>query len=179
MKKFLAIAAVSAMVLGAASASAASFPAYGLDPSANLIITFSGNGAASTFDNGYGPYDGVEDTYIGVINNSNKTISHIDLSSALCISCFDGDGLAAYGAPTPYDGYGYGGPDGYFTNIAGTTLTINFVGGVAPGATTYFSLEEPVNVQLGVPEPATWGLMILGMAGVGYALRRRTALAAA
>jgi hypothetical protein len=34
-------------------------------------------------------------------------------------------------------------------------------------------------MDLAVPEPTTWALMILGLAAAGAALRRRTALAIA
>jgi len=170
LKTAIAGAAISAVAMGAAH----SFPAYGLDPSANVVITFGANGSVTTVNNGYGPYDGVEDTYIGVVNNSGHTLNGINFSSPQCIGCFDGDGLAAYGAPTPYDPNGYGGPLTYFTNNTGFTLTANFTGGLANGASTYFSLEEPVNVNvLGVPEPTTWLLMMAGVGAVGGAMRSR------
>jgi len=178
MKTLLASAAVAATALVAASAAQA-FPAYGADSQPGIIITYNAGGGVTSTSTGQGPYDSVEDTYIGIVNNSSHTVGSINLTSSQCIGCFDGDGLAVYGAPTPYDGNGYGGPQGFFTNNTGFALTVNFVGGVAPGATTYFSLEEPVTLNLGVPEPTTWALMLIGFAGIGYAARRRrTAVAA-
>jgi hypothetical protein len=41
------------------------------------------------------------------------------------------------------------------------------------------SLHATQDVGPGVPEPATWGLMILGFAGLGAMLRRQRAAATA
>lgn len=179
MKTIFGAAIATAALMGAVAGHAATFPAYGNDPSANIVITFLANGGTTTVDNGYGPYDGVEDTYIGIVNNSGKTINSINFSSPQCIGCFDGDGLVAYGAPSTYDPNGYGGPATFFTNNTGYSLTANFTGGIAPGGSTYFSLEEPVAINtLGVPEPTTWALMLLGFGGVGFAMRRHNAASA-
>ena len=72
---------------------------------------------------------------------------------------------------------GYGGPDAFFTNNTGNAITVNFGTPIAAnGGTDYFSLEDLVSVtQLGVPEPTTWALMLIGIGGVGYAARRRAA----
>lgn len=183
MKTLFAAAAVAVTALAAAStASAVTWPAYGADTQPGIIITYAANGSISSMSTGQGPYDGVEDTYVGVVNNSSKTVSSLNLSASTCIGCFDGDGLAAFGAPSPYDPNGYGGPLGSFINNTGNSLTVVFNnGGLAAGANTYFSLEESVSVsQLAVPEPTTWALMLIGFGGIGYAVRRRrTALAAA
>jgi hypothetical protein len=135
-------------------------------------------------------YDGSDDTYIGVINNSGGTVKSLNLSSNADIFGFDGDGIDTYGAPgNAIDTTGYGGPLGYFTNIKGSYYdppesgTINFIGGLANGSSTYFSLEEPLStasftgITSGVPEPASWALMLLGIGGLGAALRRKSAVA--
>jgi hypothetical protein len=120
-----------------------------------------------------GPYDGVEDTYFGVINNSSKVINLLDLSSTLSIGAFDGDGIDTYGVPgNANDTTGYGGPDAWFSNNLGTSLTVNFIAGIsAGGGTDIFSLEEPtgLNIVVGTPEPSTWAVMLLGFAGLGFA----------
>jgi hypothetical protein len=74
---------------------------------------------------------------------------------------------------------GHGGPISFYTNIAANHMsgTVYFSGGLVPGATTYFSLEEqlPLNSITvgGVPEPSTWAMMLLGFAGLGIAAFRR------
>ena len=179
MKTLFASAAVAATALVAASvAHAATFPAFGADTGPGIIITYTNGGVAST-STGQGPYDSVEDTYIGVVNNSSKTVTSLTLGGP-GIGGFDGDGIDTFGAPgNSSDTSGYGGPATFFTNNTGNSLTANFIGGLAPGASTYFSLEESVSVsQLSVPEPTTWALMLIGVAGIGYAARRRTGLAA-
>jgi hypothetical protein len=35
-----------------------------------------------------------------------------------------------------------------------------------------------VNTNHGVPEPATWAMMMLGFGGVGYSMRRRSNVSA-
>jgi hypothetical protein len=67
------------------------------------------------------------------------------------------------------------------------TLTLNlrgvrsfqyaFSGGAPWGQVDNIVVDEPI--VSGVPEPATWAMMILGFAGVGAALRRRNCTAAA
>ena len=53
------------------------------------------------------------------------------------------------------------------TNI----LTINYT---ARGNGSYGGNLSFVPVAAAVPEPATWALMLLGFAGIGFAMRRRT-----
>ncbi len=180
--------AASALILtGAANA----FPAYGNDTKGpTILITFGAHGSESiTQASSQGPYDGSDDTYIGVINNSGATINSFTVASSTAdIFGFDGDGIDTYGAVENVgnpDATGYGGPNGYFTNI--TTVggvesgTVNFLGGIASGGTDYFSLEEPLTAaSIGgtVPEPASWALMLLGFGGIGCAIRRRASGAA-
>jgi hypothetical protein len=173
MKTLFASAAVAATALVAASAAQA-WPAFGADSQPGVIITFTNGGAVSSVT-GQGPYDSVEDTYVGIVNNSSNTITSINLTSAQDIGGFDGDGIDTYGAfGNAIDTTGYGGPQAFFTNNTGYTLTVNFIGGIAPGASAYFSLEEPVQLNtLSVPEPTTWALMLIGVGGIGYAARRR------
>jgi hypothetical protein len=179
---FAGVAAAAISVAGAASAQFLGTGANPLGP--EYIITFAANNTISTALNpAYlgvdpGPYDTVEDTYFGVVNNSSRTISSFNLSSPTqTIAGFDGDGIgsAAYlNVTNAFDtsSGAYGGADAWFTNInAGlTALTVNFIGGIAPGSTGYFSLEEQVSIsQLATPEASTWAMMMLGFAGLGFA----------
>jgi hypothetical protein len=101
-----------------------------------------------------GPYDGVEDTYVGVVNTSGMTLPFIKLTGPFgTFTQFDGDGLQPFGSPAPTTGLplsyfltGYEGPDNYFSNIYfGNNFTetarVNFIGGLANGQETWFSVE--------------------------------------
>ena len=150
------------------------------------IINLGVGGIVQIGNTGQGPYDGIEDTYIGVTNNSGTLVNQLNISSTAPIFGFDGDGLAAYGAPSPYDSYGYGGPLGSFTFSSAYSGTITFNnGGLASGSSTYFSLEYPVQaadftgVHTGVPEASTWAMMLIGFASLGFASYRRTKVSAA
>jgi hypothetical protein len=193
-KMLLAGVAIGAFaVSGSAFAAFQGFAANPLGP--EFLITFSNNGVSTTLNPVYstdpGPYDGVEDTYFGVINNSSKTISSFALSSTLDIGGFDGDGIdEANYLNIPHnsmDPSGYGGPNAFFTNNLGTSLVVNFITPIAAsGGTDVFSLEEAVslnNIVVGIPEPSTWAMMLLGFAGLGFVAyrksRTKTTLAAA
>jgi hypothetical protein len=144
------------------------------------------------------PYDGVEDTYIGVENTSSHSVGFVDLTGSNIFG-FDGDGICFYNPtncstvnPNNQNG-GYAGGntsgfvDTYFSIVNNSTGSVHFQGGLAPGQSAFFTLEEPLsqaNVQItnvgGVPEPATWAMMLLGFFGVGGMVRsRRRAVAVA
>ena len=190
MRKILfASVAVGAISFSGAALALTSFPGVNLNPlGPEFLITFGPGGAISTTLNPVyaidpGPYDGVEDTYFGVINNSGSPISSFALSSPLDIGGFDGDGIGVYagvGTNAQDTSFGkYGGPNAFFTNNLGTSLTVNFVIPIPSGGTNnldIFSLEEQVslnNIVVGVPEPSTWAMMLLGFAGLGFAALRR------
>ncbi len=189
MKKLL----LASVALGAIAFSGSAFATVltlgaGANPlGPEYLITFAANGGVSTALNPVysgsgdpGPYDGVEDTYFGVINNSSNPISSINLSSALNIGGFEGDGITNYGiAGNGSDPSGYGGPNAYFTNNTGYTLTVNFITPIAAnGGTDIFSLEEQTGlnnvVVVGAPEASTWAMMLLGFAGLGFAAFRKS-----
>jgi hypothetical protein len=92
---------------------------------------------------------------------------------------FSGGTGAALGAPSTNCGncltnlYGHPGPVGAF-NFTGL-FADTFVGDptlAAPFTVNDVTISYQVN-SAAVPEPATWGLMILGFGGLGAALRRR------
>ena len=112
-----------------------SCPPVGLSPSCAVLITINPNGSLSfQTDSSVGPFDGVEDTLVGVVNKSGATVFGIFLSGN-GIFGFDGDGAGAGG--------GYEGPGVSFTAKDTNSGTVNFTGGLADKGFLWFSLEGP------------------------------------
>jgi RHS repeat-associated protein len=138
-------------------------PPVGLDTSCGLLIQATDSGYTVLQDPSQGPFDGAEDTLIGVLNSSSSTINSIAVSADTDLFGFDGDGLCTQSpAPSgcPFGSTSYEGPNTSFSNInAGATGgMVDFTGGLAPGATAYFSLEEPLtSVFTGGPTTAEQG----------------------
>jgi hypothetical protein len=192
MNKYLFASAVCLVLLGTGTSQAGPFPGFGADTlGPQLLITIAPNGTATVGPGpgfAQGPYDGIEDTYIGVINNFSSPISSLTLTTAAGAFGFDGDGIVTFGAPgNPMDPTGYGGPNAFFTNFTpnGTTGTVNFIKPIpANGGMDYFSLEESLSgasfvIQVGpaVPEPASIALFGAGLGALALVCRRKAKLA--
>ena len=169
----MAIPVSAALISGTAAAPTPTAPftqcpAVGFNTSCSLLVNVTGGGTTVLQDTGAttaadpvpGTYDGSDDTLVGIINNSTAPLSQITLSSATePIFGFDGDGIcenpnATSGLPgltgsdcNSTDTTGYGGPNSYFTNISADQMsgTVNFITPLAPGGSTYFSLEEQLS----------------------------------
>ena len=82
----------------------------------------------------------------------------------MCSSGYGAAGNCSKGLNQP-DPYDYAGDFVTFTVKDGDDGTVNFIGGLATGQSTYFSLEEaPQAITVGpttpaVPEPASLGLI--------------------
>ena len=73
--KILAIVASLALASGAYATNNA-FIAFGNDSAPDVVITVGAGGSISVaYGQNNGPYDGVEDTYVGVINNSGSAFT--------------------------------------------------------------------------------------------------------
>ncbi len=140
-------------------------PADGQDTSCGILIQVNDGGKAILGDPSQPPLDGVEDTLIGVLNSSSSRVSAIALSADTDLFNFDGDGLCGVSpAPSgcPFGSTGYEGPGVSFSDITPDTTggVVNFAGGIPPGGTAYFSLEEalPANaIVVGGPSFAEQG----------------------
>jgi hypothetical protein len=135
-------------------------PAIGADTSCGILIVFNADGSITTYgDPTQGPYDGIDDTLLGVQNNSATTQTGVDLTSPLDIFDFDGDGICSGmfpGTPAgcPYDQSGYAGPNTSFTVNTPFTGRVNFPSGLKPGTSTYFSLENSATASQIAPGPS-------------------------
>jgi hypothetical protein len=142
-------------------------PAIGADTSCAILITIGTNGSLRVAaDPAQGPFDGVEDTLIGVQNNSSHTILSIPLSGPSAIFAFDGDGLCSPSispqpAGCPFGPTGYEGPGVTFASSSNQMSgVVSFIGGIPPGHSAYFSLEEQIQISC----PAISGVPLLKQA---------------
>jgi hypothetical protein len=92
---------------------------------------------------------------------------------------FIGDGLTGDGTGSTQTFYV---PTGATTLYLGLTDACNYNGAPNNCYTDnegYFTLTTNGVAAGGVPEPATWAMMLVGIGGLGAAMRRRNGLAAA
>ncbi len=172
----LAVAVAAAAIIPIASASSASAatppftqcPAVGYDTSCEVLIEKGENGELESFtDPTQGPFDGDDDTVIGVQNNSKEMLTHIKLTGENLFG-FDGDGLCDYvgdefegfhgspeGCPFGEEGVNpetglatggiYEGPNNVYNVTSVNEGEVVFTPeGIPPGGHTYFSLEDDI-----------------------------------
>jgi hypothetical protein len=207
MKRYVAIAIGLLMLTAISTTSlrAATFPecpAVGSDTGGcEFLITVTavnaaGAGTAFTVaasSPDLGPYDGSDDTLVGLLNSSSGTLKSVGLTSTLDIFGFDGDGACdgAY-APGPTAAQCLGGayqtsdPGDYesvgarFTgiNVAQTSGIVNV--NLAAGGSTWFSLENQLTVSSitpsTVPEPGTIILTATGLSALFLRRRRNVSV---
>jgi hypothetical protein len=148
-----ALMALSIMTAGVSSAAVsttppfAQCPAVGASPSCQILVVVNTDRTVTVLgDPSVGPYDGGDDTLVGVLNNSRAPAQAITVNGpGTGLAGLDGDGLCTFGiAGCPFGPTGYEGP--------GTTIKtdpslpdsaeIDFAGaGLASGQSAYFSLE--------------------------------------
>lgn len=137
----------------------------GNSPSQPNIMFFL-SGPAATMDVAGGFTTGFSFDYAGAYEGTVNVWSGLDGTGTL---------LASFSLPTTPSPYYVFLPIG--VTFAGTAESVEF-GGVA----NYIAFDDVTfgSATPGVPEPATWGLMLLGLAGIGGAARAsRRRLAAA
>jgi PEP-CTERM motif len=142
-------------------------PAIGISEGCTAMILINPDGSLSFFTDGARPYDGADDSLIGILNRSTSTVSSITLNSpVLAIYGFEegptGDGVQtqffADGSAVPhycddnkaaglidasYSCTWYEGPQNFYSVTDGFRGVVNFInGGLSPGQSTWFGLEE-------------------------------------
>jgi RHS repeat-associated protein len=133
-------------------------PPVGADSGCALLIDVTPSNIYLYSDPNQPPFDHVEDTLVGVANESYQTLGGLALTSSTNLFGFDGDGLCMYVACNYPHPTGYEGPNTSFSDISSdeSSGVVNFPAGLGPnGQTTYFSLEEALsesNVTLGTGE---------------------------
>jgi hypothetical protein len=183
------IAALGSITSIASASQFPQCPTVGYNTGCAVLITINNSGTPTVeVDATQGPYDRSEDTLVGVLNNSSYSVDSLQLSSSTGIFGFDGDGMcsASFGAAgNCSQGLGQGDPYDYAGDLVTFTITdandgrVNFVGGLAPGASAYFSLEENLtasDITAGpttAPEPASYYLLSTGLAGCFWFAKRR------
>jgi uncharacterized repeat protein (TIGR01451 family) len=71
-------------------------PAIGLDSGCGFLIILNGSGPAQIVANpSVGPFDGHNDSLVGIVNNSGATVNSVALASTKDIFAFNGDGICA------------------------------------------------------------------------------------
>jgi len=149
-------------------------PVVGYDTSCQLLIDFSSTGTATVLtDPSQGAFDGVEDTLIGVQNDSPVTVNSFTVTATSSSTdppfSFDGDGacsgvnsnpgLGTFAPPPagcPFGPSGYEGPGVSYTNISAddNSGTVTFAGGIPSGGSAWFSLEGQVTASsISIPPP--------------------------
>lgn len=147
--------AVTAAHAAAATAPALPFgqcPAISAAPGCEILLVVSPDGSVSVQgDPSVGPYDGSDDTLVGIVNDSSTAVSAVTVSGpGSDLSGFDGDGICsgAFGAWTgssgcPYGPTEYEGPGTSFVTDPALpdSAEVDFAGGLKPGGSAFFSLE--------------------------------------
>ena len=121
-------------------------PAVGNSPSCQILLVVNPDRTVSVYgDPAVGPYDGGDDTLVGIWNQSSSPVDAVTVTGAGSgLSGLDGDGLCTFGVTgCPFGPTGYEGPGITLVTAAQfpDAAEVDFTGGLAGNSTAYFSLE--------------------------------------
>ncbi|MBS1891507.1 MAG: hypothetical protein JST59_09440 [Actinobacteria bacterium] len=157
---YLASVHVATGVAATPSPPFAQCPAIGADTGCGLLIDVTNAGTSVLTDPGLGPYDGEDDTLVGVLNQSSGPLAELPLTSTADIFGFDGDGICAspfnvFNASCPFGPTGYEGPGTSFVASSPTSGHVSFNPAIPPGGSAYFALEEAIDAAQLTAGPPT------------------------
>jgi hypothetical protein len=132
---------VTSIVVGQSITYSVVIPQFALPPPG--VSVFDGGGA--TFQSGDGQS---ASTLIGATGGGGITFTYLTPGSYVASV----SGIVAYSS--------------LFCDFSGCHQLLN--GGSGPGSLNFTAFES---ITVSVPEPATWAMMLLGFAGLGFALR--------
>jgi len=117
--------------------------------SCNVLITINPDFTVTVVvDGAITPFDGIEDSLVGVLNNSPAPIPSLALTGNNIFG-FDADGICTFITCNWVHPTGYEGPTTSFVVVNQNQGTVVFTPPVPPnGGFTYFSLENTPNTQI-------------------------------
>jgi hypothetical protein len=94
----LGVMAGTASAAGPVTAPFTECPKVGAAPSCDILLVVNPDQSISVLgDSSVGPYDGGDDTLIGIVNNSSAAITAVTVSGPNSdLAGFDGDGICTY-----------------------------------------------------------------------------------
>ena len=140
---------------------------------AGVISTrlFSANDDSGVLRNDFGVAQG---SVSGTVNNAllrtGAFLAPVDTPLLMSLTLITGAGVGGSGSPES--------SSSHFSNSFEVPLGMDafvLADGVTANAGTWLVDNRRVGPVAGVPEPATWAMMLLGFGGLGAALRRRRA----
>jgi len=125
-------------------------PAIGDDSGCGTVLVVNKDGSVTvSSDPSQGPYDGNDDTLIGIINNSSEIVSELTVQGPPGLFAFDRDGICSPGisphpSGCPFGPTGYEGPGVRLFADASSqgSGAVYISGGLGVDRSTYFALED-------------------------------------
>ena len=137
-------------------------PGVNYDSSCGILVYVTDHGATVVSNPAQGPYDGGDDTLVGVLNASSRPINSLSLVSTTGAFDFDGDGICAYSgwagsAQCYYGPTGYEGP-GTQLSGSGNSGSVAFTNTLTPGGSAYFGLENALSAAT-LSQPSSYAAL--------------------